>query len=70
MKTLLANISTKSFIKGQPTSSDGPKTIPRNPPYFSILCNRFFDNFILADELFKKTLHNLKTLLVITYVEN
>ena len=36
--------------------SNGPKILPKNPPDYCILCNCVFDNFVLADELFSKTL--------------
>ena len=61
IKTLLTNVLSTFFIKGKKTVfSSGPKSLPRNSPDCSVLCNGFFDNFILADEFFEKALLNHK----------
>ena len=52
IKTLLAN--------GNPLFSNGPKSLPKNPPDCPILCIWVFDNFILAEELIAKALQSLK----------
>ena len=52
IKTLLANGLSTFPIKGNPVFSNGPKSLPKNPPDCPILCNWVFDNFILAEELF------------------
>ena len=60
IKTLLANGLSTFFIKGNPVFNNGPKSLPKNPPHSSILCNRVFDNFILAEELFSKALRSFE----------
>ena len=62
-KTLLANDLSTFFFKSKPVFSNGPIHIPRNPPDCTILENRFFDTFILADELLVKALGTLETCL-------
>ena len=54
IKTILDNGLSISSIKGKPVLSNGPRSIPKNPPYCPILFNWVFDNFVLADELFIK----------------
>ena len=39
MKTFLANGLITFFIKGKPVFSNGPKSVPKNPPDCSVLCN-------------------------------
>ena len=58
---LLANDLSTFPIKGKPVFSNGPKSLPKNPPDCPILCNWVFDSFILAEELFAKALRSLKT---------
>ena len=41
--------------------SNGPKSLPKNPPDSPILCNWAFDSSILTDELFAKALRSLET---------
>ena len=36
IKMLLANGLSKFFIKGKPIFSNGPRTLPRNPPDYII----------------------------------
>ena len=60
-KILLANGLSTFFIKDNPGLSNGPKSLPKNPPDFPILCNWVFDNFILADQPFATALRNLET---------
>ena len=43
-------------IKGNPVFRNGPKSLPKNPPDYTILCNWVFESFILAKELFAKAL--------------
>ena len=54
IKTLLTNGLSIFYIKGEPVFSNDAKSLPKNPLDFGILCNWFFDNFILAEELFVK----------------
>ena len=54
-KTLLDNDLSKCFIKNYQVFRNGSKSLPKNPPYCPVLCNWVFDNFILAEELFRKT---------------
>ena len=56
IKTLLANGLNTFSIKGNPVFNIGPKGLPKNPFDCFIWCNWFFDNFILAEELFAKAL--------------
>ena len=52
-------------IKGNLVFSNAPKSLPRNPPDGSILCNWVFDNFILADEPFAKALQSFETCVLV-----
>ena len=52
--TLLANNLSTVFVKGNPSFSNGYKSLSKNRPDCPISCNRVFDNFILADEPFAK----------------
>ena len=65
IKTLLANGLSTFPIKGNPVFSNGPKSLPKNPPDCPILCNWVFDNFILAEELFAKALRNFQTCVLV-----
>ena len=69
---IFKNVLSAFFIKGKPVFSNGPRSLPKNPPGCPVLCNWFFDNFILADELFVKALQNLKTCVLVNdnYTEN
>ena len=62
---LLTNGLSTFFIKGNPVFSNGPKSLPKNPPDWAILCNRVFDNFILANEPFAKTFPSLETCVLV-----
>ena len=61
IKTILDNGLSISSIKGKPVLSNGPRSIPKNPPDCPILCNWVFYNFVLADELFIKALQSFET---------
>ena len=65
IKTFLANGLSIFPIKGNPIFSIGPKGLPKNPPVCHILCNWVFDNFILADEPFAKTLPSFETCVLV-----
>ena len=65
IKTLLGNDLSTFFIKDNPVFSNVPKILPRNPSYCSILWNRVFDNFILADEQFAKALQSFETYVLV-----
>ena len=60
IRTLLANGLSTFFIKGKPDFSNNPESLPKYSPDFPILCNRVFDNFILADKPFAEALRNLE----------
>ena len=47
-------------IKGNPVFSNGPKSLPKNPPDCTILSNWVFDNCILTEKLFQKFYKALK----------
>ena len=55
VETLLADSLCAYFIKGKQVFSNGPSSLPRNPPYHTILDNWVFGNSISADELFAKS---------------
>ena len=61
IKMLLANVLSTFFIKGKQKFSNGPESLPKNPPSCPILCNWVFDNFTLAEELFAKALRWFET---------
>ena len=56
IKTLLANGLNTFSIKGNPAFSNGPKSLPKNPSDYPMLCNWVFDNFVLAFEPFEEAL--------------
>ena len=56
IETLLANGLSTFLIRGNPVFSNGPKSLPKNPPDCPILCNWVFESFILADEPFATAL--------------
>ena len=60
IKTVLSNVLSRFPIKGNPVFSNGPKSLPKNPPDCPILYNWVFDSFILADEPFEKAFRSLK----------
>ena len=62
---VLANGFSTFFIKSNPVFSNGPKSLPKNPPDCTILCNWIFDNFIFADEPFTKALHSFETCVLV-----
>ena len=62
---LLVNSLSAFFIKHNPVFSNGLKSLPKNHPACSILSNRVFDNFILANELFAKALRSLKPFVLV-----
>ena len=64
IKTLLTNGFTRMFIKGKPVFSNGPRSLPRNPPDYVILCKWIFDNFILAEEPCAKVLRSFETCVI------
>ena len=53
--TLKVHLSTFS-IKSKPVFSNGPQSMPKNPPDCPILCSSVFENFILSNEPFAKAL--------------
>ena len=65
IKTLLANCLSTFPIEGNPVFNNGPKCLPKIPPYSSILYNWVFDNFILADEPFAKALRSFETCVLV-----
>ena len=54
IKTLSAKGLSTFPVKGNPVFIKDPKRLPKSNPDFPILCNCFFDNFILAVEPFAK----------------
>ena len=60
IKTLLANSLRVFPIKDKAVVSNGPKSLPKNPPDCAILCNQVFDNFTLADDSFAKALQSFE----------
>ena len=55
-KPLLPNDLSIFFINYNPVFSNCPRRLQGNQPACSISGSYLFDNFILADELFAKTL--------------
>ena len=55
IKTLLANAFITFFIKGNLVFSNGPRSLPRNPPDCIILDNWVFDKLTSVDDLLPKT---------------
>ena len=53
------------FFKSTPVFSNAPTNLPKAPPDCPILCIWVFDNFVVADELFAKTLRNCKTCVLV-----
>ena len=51
IKSLLADDLSTFFIKGKTVSSNGSKSLSKNPTDCPILSKRVFDNFILASKL-------------------
>ena len=50
LKKLLANDLIIFFINDNPVFSNGPRSIPRNPPECTILDIWVFDSLVSADE--------------------
>ena len=65
IKTLLAYGLGTCPIKSTPVFINSPKSLPKNPPYCTVLCCWIFDNFILAKELFAKALRSLETCVLV-----
>ena len=66
-KSLLANCLSIFAIKGKPNFSNGPRSLPRNLPAFTVLGSWVFEKFVLADEPFAKaykTFSNLCGILI------
>ena len=57
----LVFLNPRNHLNGKPVFSNGPKGLPKCLPDCLILCNWVFDSFILADELFAKSLRSLRT---------
>ena len=64
IKTLIANVWITFFINGKLVLSNRPRSLPRNPPYCTILDNWAFDSLILTDELFTKAFRRFATCLL------
>ena len=56
IKMVLANGLNTFPIAGNSVFSNGPKSLPKNPPDYPILCSSIFDIFVLVDESFEKAL--------------
>ena len=52
-------------LKASQFFSDGPRSLPRNPPDCPILCKWVFDNFTLAEELFAIVLRSFETCVLV-----
>ena len=59
IKTLLAYGFSIFFIEGKPDFNNGWRSPLKNSSNYTILNNRIFDNFILADYLFVKAFQSL-----------
>ena len=60
IKAFLADVLSTFFIKGNPGFSKRSKILAKNYPDCFILCNRVFNNFILADGPIAKALQSLE----------
>ena len=65
IKTFSENGFSTFFTKGKPVFSNGPKILLRNSPDYYILCNKVFDNFILAEKPFAKALRSLEACVLV-----
>ena len=65
IKRPLVNGLITFFISGNPVFSNGPRSLPRNPPDCIILDNRVFDNLISVDKQFAKALRRFATCLLV-----
>ena len=65
IKTLLANGFITFFFNGSLVFSNGPISLPRNPPDCIILDDWVFDSIISVDELFAKALRRSATCLLV-----
>ena len=61
IKMLLAGGLSIFFMNGKAVFTNDPKSLPKNPPSCTFLDSWVFDNFILVDEPFAKTLRSLET---------
>ena len=62
---ILANDLITFFISGSLVFSNGPKSLPRNPPDCIILDNWVFDSLLLVVELYEKALQRFSTCLLV-----
>ena len=72
-KTVLASGLITLLISGNPVLSNGPKSLPGNPPDCIILDNSVFDNLISVAVCLAKALRRFSTCLLvkkIIYEEN
>ena len=60
-KTLSANGWITFFINGNPVFSNGPRSLPANPPDCTTLDNWVFDSLILTDKIFVNDLRRSAT---------
>ena len=65
IKTLLANDLITFFINGNPVFSNGPRSLPRNPPNCTIFDNWVFDRLISVNDLLAKALRRFVTCLLL-----
>ena len=72
IKTFLAYYMSIFFINDNLIFNNWPRSLPRNRLRCTILDSWLFDDFILADELFAKTLESFETSnqVIIVYAEN
>ena len=54
------------FIEGKPDFNNGPRSLPKNSPDYTILGNWVFGISIVADELFAKALRSLEICLLVS----
>ena len=66
MKILLPNDWSTISLKINQFFRNGGRSLPRNPPSCIFLDNWIFDNFILADQLFPKSLRRFATWLSVS----
>ena len=66
IKTLCANRWSTCFNNGKLTFVNGPRRLQIKPPGCIILDSRIFEHFLLADDLFSKTLQRLVSCLSVS----
>ena len=65
LKQFLAIGLSTCFVKDNPVFGSGPKSLLKYPLNCLILCNRVFDNFILAEKIFANGLKSFESCVLV-----